>query len=438
MAKQRVLIMGAAGRDFHNFNTLFRDNEGYEVVAFTATQIPNIEGRRYPAELAGRLYPKGIAIHPESELVDLIGSLRVDQVVFAYSDVNHQYVMTKAATVVAAGADFRLIGRQQTMLPSSKPVVAVCAVRTGSGKSQTTRYVAQALQRMGKKVVAVRHPMPYGDLVAQRVQRFATYADLDAHDCTIEEREEYEPHIDRGVIVYAGVDYEAILRQAEQEADVVLWDGGNNDLPFYNPDLHIVVADPHRAGHELTYWPGAANFRMADVIVINNVDTADLAQVTAVRESAAQVNPDAVIIEAASPIFLPDAAAIRGKRVLVIEDGPTLTHGEMKYGAGIVAARRFGAAEIIDPRPYTVGTITETFEKYPDIGTLLPAMGYGGQQVKDLEETIRRVPCDLVISATPIDLTRVATIYHPVQRVSYELQVIGQPALEDVLRQRLG
>jgi predicted GTPase len=438
MAKQRVLIMGAAGRDFHNFNTLFRDNEGYEVVAFTATQIPNIEGRRYPAELAGRLYPKGIAIHPESELVDLIGSLRVDQVVFAYSDVNHQYVMTKAATVVAAGADFRLIGRQQTMLPSSKPVVAVCAVRTGSGKSQTTRYVAQALQRMGKKVVAVRHPMPYGDLVAQRVQRFATYADLDAHDCTIEEREEYEPHIDRGVIVYAGVDYEAILRQAEQEADVVLWDGGNNDLPFYNPDLHIVVADPHRAGHELTYWPGAANFRMADVIVINKVDTADLAQVTAVRESAAQVNPDAVIIEAASPIFLPDAAAIRGKRVLVIEDGPTLTHGEMKYGAGIVAARRFGAAEIIDPRPYTVGTITETFEKYPDIGTLLPAMGYGGQQVKDLEETIRRVPCDLVISATPIDLTRVATIYHPVQRVSYELQVIGQPALEDVLRQRLG
>ncbi len=438
MAKQRVLIMGAAGRDFHNFNTLFRDNEDYEVVAFTATQIPNIEGRRYPAELAGRLYPHGIAIHPESELVDLIRSLRVDQVVFAYSDVNNQYVMTKAAAVIAAGSDFRLIGPQQTMLPSSKPVVAVCAVRTGSGKSQTTRYVAHALQQMGKKVVAVRHPMPYGDLVAQRVQRFATYADLDAHDCTIEEREEYEPHIDRGVIVYAGVDYEAILRQAEQEADVVLWDGGNNDLPFYKPDLHIVVADPHRAGHELTYWPGAANFRMADVIVINKVDTADLAHVTAVRESAAQVNPDAVVIEAASPIFLPDAAAIRGKRVLVIEDGPTLTHGEMKYGAGIVAARRFGAAEIIDPRPYTVGTITETFEKYPDIGTLLPAMGYGGEQIKDLEETIRRVPCDLVISATPIDLTRVATIYHPVQRVSYELQVIGQPALEDVLRQRLG
>jgi len=322
MTRQRILIMGAAGRDFHNFNTLFRDNEDYEVVAFTATQIPNIEGRRYPAELAGRLYPEGIAIHPESELVHLIRSLRVDQVIFAYSDVNNQYVMTKAATVIAAGADFRLIGPQQTMLPSSKPVVAVCAVRTGSGKSQTTRYVAHALQQMGKKVVAVRHPMPYGDLVAQRVQRFATYADLDAHDCTIEEREEYEPHIDRGVIVYAGVDYEAILRQAEQEADVVLWDGGNNDLPFYKPDLHIVVADPHRAGHELTYWPGAANFRMADVIVINKVDTADLAQVTAVRESAAQVNPAAVIIEAASPIFLPDAAAIRGKRVLVIEDGP--------------------------------------------------------------------------------------------------------------------
>ncbi len=438
MTAQRVLIMGAAGRDFHNFNTLFRDNDAYEVVAFTATQIPNIEGRRYPAELAGRLYPQGIAIHPESELVELIRSLRVDQVIFAYSDVNNQYVMTKAATAIAAGADFRLIGPQQTMLPSSKPVVAVCAVRTGSGKSQTTRYVADALQKMGKRVVAVRHPMPYGDLVAQRVQRFATYADLDAHDCTIEEREEYEPHIDRGIIVYAGVDYEAILRQAEQEADVVLWDGGNNDLPFYKPDLHIVVADPHRAGHELTYWPGAANFRMADVIIINKVDTADLAQVSAVRESAARVNPDAVIIEAASPIFLPDAAAIRGKRVLVIEDGPTLTHGEMKYGAGIVAARRFGAAEIIDPRPYTVGSITETFEKYPDIGPLLPAMGYGGQQIRDLEETIRRVPCDLVISATPIDLTRVATIYHPAQRVSYELQVIGQPTLEDVLRQKLG
>lgn len=436
MAKQRLLIMGAAGRDFHNFNTVFRDDDRYEIVAFTATQIPNIEGRRYPPELAGRLYPKGIPIYPESELTALIHTLNVEQVVFAYSDVSHHYVMAKAATVVAAGADFRLIGPRETMLPSSKPVVAVCAVRTGSGKSQTTRYVANLLQKLGKKVVAVRHPMPYGDLVKQRVQRFATYADLDAHQCTIEEREEYEPHIDRGVVVYAGVDYEAILRSAEAEADVVLWDGGNNDLPFYKPDVHIVVADPHRAGHELTYWPGSANLRMADVIVINKVDTADLSAISTVRDSIATVNPEAVVIEAASPIFVPDPGLIRGKRVLVIEDGPTLTHGEMKYGAGIVAARRFGAAEIIDPRPYTVGTITETFEKYPGIGTLLPAMGYGDEQIADLEETIRRVPCDLVISATPIDLTRVAKIYHPVQRVSYELQVIGQPTLEEVLTER--
>ena len=436
MSKLRVLIMGAAGRDFHNFNTVFRDNEAYEVVAFTATQIPNIDGRRYPPELAGELYPAGIPIYPESEMPTLIRMLGVDQVIFAYSDVNNQYVMSKAAAAVAAGADFRLMGPKDTMVASSKPVVAVCAVRTGSGKSQTTRYVASALLEMGKKVVAIRHPMPYGDLVKQAVQRFATYEDLDLHDTTIEEREEYEPHIDRGVVVYAGVDYEAILRQAEQEADVILWDGGNNDLPFYKPDLHIVVADPHRAGHELTYWPGTANFRMADVIVINKVDTADLRPISQIRDAAAAVNPGATVIEAASPIFVDDPSAIRGKRVLVIEDGPTLTHGEMKYGAGIVAARRFGAAEIIDPRPYTVGTITETFEKYPEIGTLLPAMGYGGDQVKDLEETIRRVPCDMVISATPIDLTRVAKIYHPVQRVRYELQVIGQPDLCDILRQK--
>jgi predicted GTPase len=430
--------MGAAGRDFHNFNTVFRDNESYEVVAFTATQIPNIEGRRYPAELAGRLYPDGIPIYPESELGSLIRTHDVDQVVFAYSDVSHQYVMERASLVLAAGADFRLMGGKETMLKSSRPVVAVCAVRTGCGKSQTTRYVASALQKMGHRVVAVRHPMPYGDLVRQRVQRFATYADLDAHRCTIEEREEYEPHIDRGIVVYAGVDYEAILRQAEQEADIILWDGGNNDLPFYKPDVHIVVADPHRAGHELTYYPGAANYRLADVIVINKVDTADLAAVSAVRESAATVNPRAVVIEAASPIFVPNPGAIRGKRVLVIEDGPTLTHGGMKYGAGIVAAKRFGAAEIIDPRPYTVGTITETFQKYPEIGTLLPAMGYGEQQIKDLEETIRRVPCDLVLVATPIDLTRVARIEQPTQRVRYELQVIGQPDLADLLRERLG
>jgi predicted GTPase len=437
-ARQRVLIMGAAGRDFHNFNTVFRGNQSYEVVAFTATQIPNIDGRRYPAELAGRFYPEGIPIYPECELELLIHDLDVDQVVFAYSDVSHLYVMEKASAVLAAGADFWLIGGKVTMLESSKPVVAVCAVRTGAGKSQTTRYVADVLQRMGKRVVAVRHPMPYGDLVRQRVQRFASYADLDRHNCTIEEREEYEPHLDRGVVVYAGVDYEAILRQAEAEADVVLWDGGNNDLPFFKPDLHIVVADPHRPGHEISYYPGAANFRRADVIVINKIDTADLAHVIAVRDNAAAVNPEAILIEAASPIFVPDPAAIRGKRVLVIEDGPTLTHGGMKYGAGIVAARRFGAAEIIDPRPYTVGTISEVFEKYPEIGTLLPAMGYGDEQIRDLEETIRRTPCDMVIAATPIDLARVANIYHPVQRVRYELQIIGQPTLEDVIRDRLG
>jgi predicted GTPase len=437
MKRQRVLIMGAAGRDFHNFNTVFRGDDRYEVVAFTATQIPNIDGRRYPAALSGPLYPGGIPIYAEGELAQLIHELSIDQVIFAYSDVSHQYVMDRASVVLAAGADFRLVGPKQTMLRSSRPVVAVTAVRTGAGKSQTTRYVGSALRDMGLRVVAVRHPMPYGDLVRQRVQRFASYDDLDRYDCTIEEREEYEPHLDRGITVYAGVDYEAILRQAEQEADVLLWDGGNNDLPFFLPDLHIVVADPHRAGHEKTYYPGAANFRRADVIVINKVDTADLAAISAVRDSAAALNPSAVLVEAASPIFVPDPAAIRGVRVLVIEDGPTLTHGEMKYGAGIVAARRFGAAEIIDPRPYTVGTIARTFEAYPEIGPLLPAMGYGAEQILDLEETIRRVPCDLVLSATPIDLTRVAHIEHPVQRVRYELQVIGQPTLEEVLRERL-
>jgi predicted GTPase len=437
MALQRLIIMGAAGRDFHNFNTVFRDDDRTEVVAFTATQIPNIEGRRYPPQLAGPRYPHGIPIYPESELVTLIRSLDIDQVIFAYSDVSHQYVMEKASVVLATGADFRLIGPRETMLQSSRPVIAVCAVRTGCGKSQTTRYVAGLLQAMAKKVVAVRHPMPYGDLVQQRVQRFAAYADLDAHRCTIEEREEYEPHLDRGVVVYAGIDYEAILRLAEAEADVILWDGGNNDLPFFKPDLHIVVADPHRPGHERTYYPGAANFRMADVIVINKVDTADLEHVSIVRDNAAADNPDAVIVEAASPIFVPDPSAIRGKQVLVIEDGPTLTHGGMKYGAGIVAARRFGAAEIIDPRPYVVGTIAETFRQYPEIGPLLPAMGYGEEQIHDLEETIRRVPCDLVIAATPIDLTRVAQIFHPVQRVRYELQVIGQPTLKEVVRQTL-
>jgi predicted GTPase len=404
------------------------------VVAFTATQIPDIEGRVYPAELAGELYPQGIPIHAEAELDLLIRELAVDQVIFAYSDVSHETVMHKASQVLAAGADYRLMGPKHTMLKSSKPVVAICAVRTGSGKSQTTRQVCEILRGEGKQVVAVRHPMPYGNLVEQAVQRFASYADLERHDCTIEEREEYEPHIDRGVIVYAGVDYEAILRQAEQEADVIVWDGGNNDLPFYQPDLHIVVADPHRPGHELSYHPGEANLRMADVVVINKIDTADLDGVTAVRASIRLVNPDALVVEAASPIFVDDPAAIRGKDVLVVEDGPTLTHGEMAYGAGVVAARRFGAARIVDPRPYAVGSIAETYAKYPSTGPVLPAMGYGGQQQADLQATIDATPCDLVIVATPIDLSRVVAIAKPAQRVRYELQEIGQPDLTGILR----
>ena len=438
MSQERVIIMGAAGRDFHNFNTYFRDNGDYQVVAFTATQIPNIEGRRYPAELAGSLYPEGIPIHPEADLSDLIQRHQVDQVVFSYSDVAHEYVMHKASQVLAAGADFRLMGANATMLESSKPVVAVCAVRTGCGKSQTTRHVCDVLQAMGRSVVVVRHPMPYGDLVAQRVQRFATYKDLDIHKCTIEEREEYEPHIDRDVVVYAGVDYEAILRQAEQEADVVVWDGGNNDLSFFRPDLYIVVADPHRPGHGLRYHPGEANLRAADVVVINKVDTAGPEGVAQVRESIYAVNPDAVVVEAASPIFVDAPEAIRGKRVLVIEDGPTLTHGGMAYGAGVVAARRFGAAELVDPRPYAVRSIAATFVKYPDTGPLLPAMGYGDEQVHDLEETINATDCDLVLSATPIDLRRVLNVRLPMDRVRYELQVLGQPTLEEILKQRLG
>ncbi len=432
----RVIIMGAAGRDFHNFNVYFRDNPNYQVVAFTATQIPNIEGRRYPPELAGSLYPEGIPIYAEEELDELIRRHQVNQVVFAYSDVPHEYVMHKASQVLAAGADFRLMGTAATMLDSTRPVIAICAVRTGAGKSQTTRHVSDVLQRMGKKVVVVRHPMPYGDLVAQRVQRFATYEDMDRYDCTIEEREEYEPHIDRGVIVYAGVDYEAILRQAEQEADVVIWDGGNNDVPFYRPDLYIVVADPHRAGHEMRYHPGEANLRAADVVVINKVDTAGPRRIAEVRTNVFAVNPQAVVIEAASPIFVDDPAAIRGKRVLVIEDGPTLTHGEMQYGAGVVAARRFGAGELVDPRPYAVRSIAATFARYRHIGALLPAMGYGEEQMRDLEETINATPCDLVLAATPIDLRRLINIQHPVDRVRYELQVVGQPTLEEWIRAR--
>jgi predicted GTPase len=434
MSPIRTLIMGAAGRDFHNFNVFFRGNPDYQVVAFTATQIPDIEGRTYPAELAGSLYPSGIPIFAESELVDLIHKHQVDQVVFAYSDVPHEVVMHKASIVNAAGADFRLMGTHKTQVKSTKPVVSICAVRTGSGKSQTTRRVSKILRGMGYKVAAIRHPMPYGDLTKQIVQRFADYSDLDKNECTIEEREEYEPHLDNGVIVYAGVDYEAILRQAEQEVDIVLWDGGNNDFPFYVPDFQIVVADPHRAGHEIKYHPGETNARLADVFVINKVDTADPDAVITVRENLRAVNPGAAVIEAASPLFVDDPAAIQGKRVLVIEDGPTLTHGEMAYGAGWVAARRFGAAEIVDPRPFAVGSIKTTYEKYPNTGPILPAMGYGDAQMRDLEETIRNADADYVVIGTPIDLTRVIKIDKPSTRVRYELQEIGQPTLEELLK----
>ena len=436
--KTRVLIMGAAGRDFHNFNVFFRGNPDYEVVAFTATQIPNIEGRTYPAVLAGPSYPEGIPIYPEEDLVKVCRDLSVAQVVFAYSDVTHEYVMHKASTVIAAGPDFVLQGPASTMVASSKPVVAICAVRTGAGKSQTTRRVSEIFQAAGKRVAAIRHPMPYGDLAKQAVQRFATYADLDKHDCTIEEREEYEPHLDRGSIVYAGVDYEAILRQAEKEADVILWDGGNNDLPFYKPNLHITVADPHRPGHELRYHPGEANLRLADVVVINKVDTANPDSVAQVRRSIAEVNPSAMVIEAASPITVSgDPNELRGKKVLVVEDGPTLTHGEMAYGAGLIAAKRFGA-EPVDPRPYAVGSIAATYKKYPTTGTVLPAMGYGDAQVKELEETINLTPCDVVLIGTPIDLRRVLKIDKPAVRVSYDLQEIGRPTLEDALKALLG
>ena len=438
MEKTRTIIMGAAGRDFHNFNTYFRGNDQYEVVAFTATQIPNIDDRKYPAALAGDLYPAGIPILPEAELESLIKEERIDQVVFAYSDVPYDYVMHKAALVNAAGADFRLMGTKETQIKSTKPVVGVCAVRTGSGKSQTTRRVSLILREMGYKVAAIRHPMPYGDLVKQKVQRFADYSDLVKHECTIEEREEYEPHLDNGIIVYAGVDYEAILREAEKEVDIVLWDGGNNDFPFYVTDLLIVVADPHRAGHELRYYPGETNVRMADVFVINKVDTAHPEDVITVRNNLHMLNPDAMVIEGASPLFVDDPDAIRGKRVLVVEDGPTLTHGEMAFGAGFVAARRYGAGEIVDPRPFAVGSIRDTFEKYPDTGTILPAMGYGDKMTKDLEDTINAMDVDLVISGTPIDLTRIITINKPIQRVRYELQEIGEPTLKTLLTKKFG
>jgi predicted GTPase len=438
MSPIRTLIMGAAGRDFHNFNVFFRNNPDYEVVAFTATQIPDIEGRTYPAELAGSSYPNGIPIYAESDLVNLICEQQVDQVIFAYSDVPHEYVMHKASAVLAAGADFRLMGLKATQLKSSKPVVSVCAVRTGSGKSQTTRRVSLILRNMGYKVAAIRHPMPYGDLTKQVAQRYADYSDLERYECTIEEREEYEPHLDNGVLVFAGVDYERILRMAEQEVDIILWDGGNNDFSFYVSDFNIVVADPHRPGHELSYHPGEVNARSADVFVINKVDTAAAENVIKVRENLRSVNPNAVVVEAASPLFVDDPSAIQGKRVLVVEDGPTLTHGEMAYGAAWVAARRFGAAEIVDPRPYAVGSIKATYAKYPTTGAVLPAMGYGNQQTRELEETINRSDADLVLIGTPIDLNRIVKINKPTQRVRYELQEIGQPTLEDLLKAKFG
>jgi len=433
MARTRLLIMGAAGRDFHNFNVFYRDNPQVDVVAFTATQIPFIDDRRYPPELAGPLYPDGILIHPEEELEDLIHQHNVEQVVFAYSDISLEFVMRQAARVMAAGASFVLLSPEQTMISARKPVVAVCAVRTGAGKSQTTRYVSQQLKEMGLTTAIVRHPMPYGNLAAQAVQRFATYDDLARHNCTIEEREEYESHLDIGNLVFAGVDYAGILAEAEAEADVVLWDGGNNDMPFFRPDLMIVLVDPLRAGHELAYYPSEINLRMADVVVINKVDRASFEQIQTVRANVRRVNPDAIMVEAASPVFVEDPAAIRGKRVLVIEDGPTLTHGGMTYGAGVVAADKLGAAELVDPRPYAVGTIADTFAKYPDTGILLPAMGYSDQQIADLEQTINDTPCDLVLIATPFDLRKVVNITHPTDRVSYELQVIGVPTLDEVL-----
>ncbi len=436
MAKKNVIIIGAAGRDFHNFNTYFRDNEDYNVVAFTAAQIPDIEGRKYPAELAGSLYPDGIPIYAEEELPRLIKEMEVDDCVFSYSDLPYQKVMNISAVVNANGANFRLLGTRDTMVKSTKPVIAVGAVRTGCGKSQTSRRIIEILMEKGLRVVAIRHPMPYGDLNAQKVQRFATIDDLEKHKCTIEEMEEYEPHVVRGNVIYAGVDYEAILREAENDpdgCDVILWDGGNNDFPFYKPDLTVTVADPHRPGHELAYYPGEVTMRIADAIVINKMDSAAPENIQVVRDSIAAINPDAIVIDGASPIKVDDPSVIRGKKVLVVEDGPTLTHGEMKIGAGVVAARKYGAGQLIDPRPFTVGRLKETFEIYPEIGTLLPAMGYGEQQLKDLEATINGSDCDAVVIGTPIDLNRVIDIKKPNTRVYYDLQEIGTPDLNEVI-----
>ena len=437
MERIRIVIMGAAGRDFHNFNTFFRDNEGYEVVAFTATQIPNIEGRCYPPELAGRLYPDGIPILAEEGLPEIVRERGVDQAVFAYSDVSHVDVMHKASWVLAMGVDFRLMGHPSTFIASTKPVISVTAVRTGAGKSQTTRRIIQILQRMGKRVVAIRHPMPYGDLVKQRVQRFDSYDDLDTEETTIEEREEYEPHIDKGIVVYAGVDYEEIVREAEKEADVIVWDGGNNDTSFYRSDLYIVIADPHRPGHEMLYYPGETNVRLADVVIINKVDTARRGDVDTVRENVRELNPGAIILEATSPITVDSPEMVRGKRILVIEDGPTVTHGGMGYGAGLLGAMDCGPAEIVDPRPWAVGSIVQTFKKYVHLERVLPAMGYGDEQVGELERTINACDCDVVVSGTPIDLRRVIEVNKPIVRVRYGLGEVTGGSLEEIIRGRL-
>lgn len=434
---ENVIIMGAAGRDFHNFNVYFKDNKRYNVICFTATQIPDIDGRQYPGELAGKLYPNGVPIYSDERLADLIREYKVDLVAFSYSDVPHTEVMHKASVATAAGADFIIIAASYTMLKSTKKIISVCAVRTGCGKSQTSRKVVEILKNMGKKVVSVRHPMPYGDLTKQVVQRFESYEDIDRHNCTIEEREEYEPVVRMGAVIYAGIDYEKILREAEKEADVIVWDGGNNDTPFYKPDIHIVVFDPHRAGHETAYHPGETNMLLADIAIINKVDSAKIEDVKRVRETIEQHNPHAEIVLADSEVIAEGADRIKGKRVLVVEDGPTLTHGGMTYGAGVIAARRYGASELVDPRPYLVGTLKQTFKKYPDIGTLLPAMGYGTQQAKDLETTINNVECDLVLAATPIDLTELLSIKKQTFRIRYEYKDNSKPTLEEIIKERL-
>lgn len=434
---EKVIIMGAAGRDFHNFNVYFKDNPRYKVVGMTATQIPDIEGRLYPPELSGDMYPEGIRIFPEESLPELIREHKVDLVAFSYSDVPHVEVMHKASAVMAEGADFILIGATYTMLRSTKPIISVCAIRTGCGKSQTTRQVCSIMKKLGKKVVAVRHPMPYGDLREQTVQRFSTYEDFKKHNCTIEEREEYEPLVAQGIIVYAGVDYEKILREAEKEADVIVWDGGNNDTPFFYPDIHIVIFDPHRAGHERLYYPGETNMAMADIAVINKVDSAKDAQINAVRDNIEKHASKAEIVLAESAVTVEDPDLIHGKRVLIVEDGPTLTHGEMAYGAGVIAARNFGAAAVVEPVAHAVGTIKETYDKYPHVKTVLPAMGYSDEQIKDLENTINAVDCDTVLFATPIDLPKLLTINKPNVRVRYEYKDHNRPVLEELLMQRM-